>query len=177
MRREFLSTFLRTMRCLTGKFFVIQRSLFEDSGRQIVLISPAFVVVGSVHAFVIWCLICFSSFRKSRLQKISDFWPEPLAPLLVVSRCGGPPGVSTSLARIGTEQQVEGLSTRKCSDVGLNFNRTQFSTVPGRGTQTDEQHECRAQRDAVSCVCRLRGCQNFVPKEISRHVKCRSSNA
>jgi hypothetical protein len=25
MRREFLSTFLRTMRCLTGKFFVIQR--------------------------------------------------------------------------------------------------------------------------------------------------------
>jgi succinate dehydrogenase/fumarate reductase cytochrome b subunit len=78
MRREFLSTFLRTMRCLTGKFFVIQRSLFEDSGRQIVLISPAFVVVGSVHAVVIWLVICFSSFRRSRLQKISDFLREPL---------------------------------------------------------------------------------------------------
>ena len=37
-------------------------------------------------------------------------------------------------------------------DVGLNFTRTQFSTVPGRGTQTDEQHECRAQRDEGSCV-------------------------
>jgi hypothetical protein len=78
MRREFLSTFLRTMRCLTGKFFVIQRSLFEDSGRQIVLISPAFVVVGSVHAVAIWFVICFSRFRKSRLQKISDFLREPL---------------------------------------------------------------------------------------------------
>ena len=64
MRREFLSTFMRTIRCLTGKFFVIQRSLFEDSGRQIVLTSPAFVVVGSVHTVVIWFVICFSSFRK-----------------------------------------------------------------------------------------------------------------
>jgi hypothetical protein len=32
------------------------------------------------------------------------------------------------------------------------FTRTQFSTVPGRGTQTDEQYECRAQRDEGSCV-------------------------
>ena len=46
----------------------------------------------------------------------------------------------------------EGLSTQKPYDVGLNFTRTQFSTVPGRGTQTDEQHECRAQRDECSCV-------------------------
>ena len=46
----------------------------------------------------------------------------------------------------------EGLSAQKPYDVGLNFTRTQFSTVPGRGTQTDEQHECRAQRDEGSCV-------------------------
>ena len=62
----------------TGKFFVIQRSVFEDSGRQIVLISPTFVVVGNVHAVVIWFVICFSSFRRSRLQKISNFLREPL---------------------------------------------------------------------------------------------------
>jgi hypothetical protein len=29
----------------------------------------------------------------------------------------------------------------------------------------------------VRAFGRLRGCQNFVPKEIARHVKCRSSNA
>ena len=29
----------------------------------------------------------------------------------------------------------------------------------------------------VRAFGRLRGCQNFVPKEISRHVKCRSSKA
>ena len=46
----------------------------------------------------------------------------------------------------------EGLSTQKPYDVGLNFTRTQFSTVPGRGTQTNEQHEYRAQRDECSCV-------------------------
>ena len=46
----------------------------------------------------------------------------------------------------------EYLSAPKPCDVGLNFTRTQFSTVPGRGTQTDEQHECRAQRDEGSCV-------------------------
>jgi hypothetical protein len=46
----------------------------------------------------------------------------------------------------------EGLSAQKPCDVGLNFTRTQFSTVPGRGTQTDEQHECRAQPDEASCV-------------------------
>ena len=62
----------------TGTFFVIQRSVFEDSGRQIVLISPTFVVVGNVHAVVIWFVICFSSFRRSRLQKLSNFLREPL---------------------------------------------------------------------------------------------------
>jgi hypothetical protein len=46
----------------------------------------------------------------------------------------------------------EGLSAPKPYDVGLNFTRTQFSTLPGRGTQTDEQHECRAQRNEGSCV-------------------------
>jgi hypothetical protein len=47
----------------------------------------------------------------------------------------------------------EGLSALKPYDVGPNFTRTQFSTVPGRRTQTDDQHECRAQRDEGSCVC------------------------
>ena len=46
----------------------------------------------------------------------------------------------------------EGLFAQKPYDVSLNFTRTQFSTVPGSGTQTDEQHECRAQRDESSCV-------------------------
>jgi hypothetical protein len=71
----------------------------------------------------------------------------------------------------------EGLSAPKPYDVGPNFTRTQFSTLPGRGTQTDEQHECRTQRDESSCVWQPPRCQNFVPKEISRHMKCRSSNA
>ena len=54
--------------------------------------------------------------------------------------------------RLARRSPGEGLSAPKPYDVGLNFTRTQFSTVPGRGTQTDERHECRAQRDEGSCV-------------------------
>jgi hypothetical protein len=49
----------------------IQRSLLEDSGGQL---SPArleLVLVGSVHAILVWFVISFSSFRRFRFQKIS----------------------------------------------------------------------------------------------------------
>jgi hypothetical protein len=52
----------------------------------------------------------------------------------------------------GAKIAGEGLSAPKPYDVGLNSTRTQFPTLPGRGTQTDEQHECRAQRDEGSWV-------------------------
>ena len=51
----------------------IQRSLFEDSGRQIFLARLELVIVGSVHVVVIWFVISFSSFRRLRFQKISRF--------------------------------------------------------------------------------------------------------
>ena len=60
--------------------------------------------------------------------------------------------LSSRNVQLARRSPGEGLSTQKPYDVGLNFTRTQFSTVPGRGTQTDEQHECRAQRDDGSCV-------------------------
>jgi hypothetical protein len=54
----------------------IQRSLFQDSGRQI---SPArfeLLIVGNVHVIVIGFVISSSSFRRFRFQRISDFLRE-----------------------------------------------------------------------------------------------------
>jgi hypothetical protein len=71
-----------------------------------------------------------------------DLYEARFAELLASSR-------NVQLAR---KSPSYGLSAQKTYDVGLNFTRTQFSTVPGRGTQTDEHHECRAQRDEGSRV-------------------------
>src|SRR6266478_7987062 len=54
----------------------IQRSLFEDSGRQFLPARLEMVIVGSVHAILIWFVISSSSVRRSRFQKISDFLCE-----------------------------------------------------------------------------------------------------
>ena len=54
----------------------IQRSLFEDSGCQIFPARLELVIVGSVHVVLIWFVISFSSFRRFRFQKISDFLRE-----------------------------------------------------------------------------------------------------
>jgi hypothetical protein len=48
----------------------IQRSLFEDSGRQIFPARFELVIVGSVHAILIWFVISSSSVQRSRFQKI-----------------------------------------------------------------------------------------------------------
>src|SRR6266481_9549746 len=49
----------------------IERSLFEDSGRQIFPARFELVIVGNVHVVVIGFVISFSSFRRFRFQRIS----------------------------------------------------------------------------------------------------------
>src|SRR6185436_18231080 len=63
----------------------IQRGLLKDSVCQIFPARLELVIVGSVHVILIWLVISFSSFRRSRFQRISDFLREFSVRPLVVS--------------------------------------------------------------------------------------------
>ena len=92
---------------------------------------------------------------RKALREQHPEWIEPMeSALSTMSTKRALLNSSASLRNVQLAQGSpgEGLSAPKPCDVGLNFTRTQFSTLPGRETQTDEQHECTAQRDEGSCV-------------------------
>ncbi len=81
----------------------IQRSLFEDSGRQFLLAGLELMVGSSVHVVVFWLVISSSIFRRPIFQKISEFLRESPRSSFFLAVIVLPTGLDLS-GRIETEQ-------------------------------------------------------------------------
>ena len=69
---------------------------------------------------------------------------------------------SSRTVQLARRSPGEGLSAQKPYDVGLNFTRTQFSTVPGREPRPMSSTNVEPSGTRIRAFSRLRGRQNFV---------------
>src|SRR5439155_17394830 len=137
----------------------IERSLFEDSGRQIFPARLELVIVGSVHVVVNCFVISFSIFRRPIFQKISEFLRESPRSSFFLAVIVLPAGLDWS-GRIETEQQNDEGKDYWRYTHGFLHHRKKIartrkpSKTPSSGLETANQKET-SQSEVVELIFTL----------------------